>query len=88
MGRLVMVDVDRWVPLTADVEIFIWRDALTDSGYRVRVEVSTVDGLQVRCLAPLPAGFWLRSIHRGREFYVPVADRYTTDQFRIDVEEH
>lgn len=79
---LVMVSVDRWVPLSADWELFIRADALTDPGYRVRVEAHTVGGLQVRCLAPLPAGFWLRPV-RGGSLYVPTGDLYDTRQFRL-----
>lgn len=80
---LVMVDVDLWVAISPDYELFVRADPLLDPGYRVRVETSVVDGgLQVRCLAPLPAGFWLRPICVGP----PVGDRYTTSEFRLDVE--
>jgi hypothetical protein len=79
----VMVDADRWVPLGHDVEIFVRTDALTPAGYRVRFEVTLVGGLQVRCLAPLPAGFWLRP-RRGP---ARIPGEYSTDQFRIDARE-
>jgi hypothetical protein len=79
----VMVYVDRWVLVTADYEIFVRGDPLTDPGYRVRVEVSGVGGLQVRCLSPMPAGFWLRPV-RGGALYVPTGDPYDTAQFRLD----
>lgn len=80
---IVMITVDTWVPISADYEIFVRPDELTDPEYRVRIEASVVDGLQVRCLSPLPAGFWLRPIRT--EPRVPAADRYTTAQFRIDM---
>lgn len=82
---LVMADVDRWVPVNADYEIFVRADELTDPGYRVRIEAATVGGMQVRCLAPLPAGFWLRPV-RGGALYIPPVDEYDTHQFRFDRE--
>lgn len=82
---LVMVDVDRWVPLSPDYELFVRADPLLDPGYRVRVEASVVGGLQVRCLAMLPAGFWLRPIKTG-PLWVPTGDRYDTGQFRTDID--
>jgi hypothetical protein len=84
---LVMVDVDRWVPISPDYEIFVRQDELTDPGYRVRFEVSTDSGLHVRCLAPLPAGFWLRPI-RGDVVVGPIHDRYDTNEFRFDTDEY
>lgn len=79
----VMVGVDRWVPISADHEIFIRGDPLTDAGFRVRVETTTVGGLQVRCLSLIPAGFWLRPV-RGGALWVPTDDPYDTNQFRTD----
>lgn len=78
---LVMVAADLWVAISPDYELFVRPDALTDPGYRVRVETSLADGgLQVRCLAPLPAGFWLRPIRVAP----PPGDLYDTHQFRLD----
>lgn len=79
---LVMVDVDLWVAISPDYELFVRADPLLDPGYRVRVETCMAEGgLQVRCLAMIPAGFWLRPIEAG-----PVARPYDTNQFRIDLE--
>jgi hypothetical protein len=84
---LVMVAADLWVAISPDYELFVRPDALTDPGYRVRVEASVVGGLQVRCLAPLPAGFWLRPIGR-RDLWIPPGDRYTTEEFRLDSDDY
>lgn len=77
---LVLVDVDRWIQVTHDYEIFLRADPLTDPDYRVRLEVAN-GRLEVRCLSTIPAGFWLRPL-RG-PLYVPV-DPYDTNQFRAD----
>jgi hypothetical protein len=84
---LVMVAADLWVAISPDYELFVRPDALTDPGYRVRVEASVVGGLQVRCLAPLPAGFWLRPIKAG-PLWTPSGDPYDTNQFRIDSDDY
>jgi len=83
---LVMVGVDQWVPISADYELFIRGDELTHAGHRVRVETSSVGGLQVRCLCLVPAGFWLRPI-RGGALWVPSDDPYDTNQFRLAIDQ-
>lgn len=83
---LVMVDVDRWVALSPDYELFVRGDPLTDPGYRVRVETAAMGGFQARCLSLIPAGFWLRPIKAG-PLWVPSDDRYSTEEFRIAREE-
>jgi hypothetical protein len=77
---LVLATVDTWTDLGRNYEIFVRADQLTDPGYRVRLEVGG-GNLEVRCLAPLPAGFWIRPT-RGGPLYVP--SPYDTAQFRLD----
>lgn len=79
----VMAEFDRWVPVTADLELFLGADELTDPYRPARVEATSVGGPQVRCLRLLPGGFWLRPI-RGGALYVPTDDLYDTAQFRRD----
>jgi hypothetical protein len=80
----VMAPFDQWVPVSADLELFLGADELTAPHYRVRVEASSVGGPQVRCSRLLPAGFWLRPM-RGGSLYVPTDDPYDTNQFRREL---
>jgi hypothetical protein len=81
---ITVISTDQWVAISPDYEIFVRTDALTGPGYQVRIETSRVGGLQVRCLSPLPNGFWLRPIKDSPLWADDPDDPYDTGQFRTD----
>lgn len=80
-----MVPLDQWTWLIPDVlEVFVRSDPLADPDYRTRWEVSG-QPFHVRCLSPLPNGYWMRGRDLPTAYPALVGEefrRIDTEQFR------